>query len=357
MSQHVLIMAGGTGGHVFPALAVADELKTRGISVSWIGTERGIESTLVPKAGLPIHYIKVAGLRGNGLLGWLLAPFKLVKAVYEAIRVIKTVKPNVVLGLGGFASGPGGVAAKLLGKPLAIHEQNAIPGMTNQLLSRMANRVMEAFAGSFKVSRKAVWVGNPVRQSIETLPEPVTRLAERKGPLRILVLGGSLGARALNTVLPQAIKQLVADVEVKHQCGKRHIDDCKQAYLGAGVTAEIVSFIDDMAEVYGWADLVICRAGALTIAELSAAGVAALLVPFPYAVDDHQTKNAQVLTENGAAKLFQEQELSAELLAEQIDYLAAHRNELVGMANAAREQANINTAAQISDICMELAHA
>ncbi len=357
MNQHVLIMAGGTGGHVFPALAVADELKTRGVNVSWMGTERGIESTLVPKAGLPIHYIKVAGLRGNGLAGWLLAPFKLVKAVYEAAHVIRAIKPTVVLGLGGFASGPGGVAAKLFAKPLAIHEQNAIPGMTNQLLSRLANRVMEAFSGSFKASTKATWVGNPVRKTIEDLAEPAQRFADRAGPLRLLILGGSLGARALNTVVPQAIKLLEQDIEVKHQCGKRHIDDCQQSYRDAQVEADVVSFIDDMAEVYGWADLVICRSGALTVAELSAAGVPSILVPFPHAVDDHQTKNGHVLTENGAAKLFQETELSAELLAKEINYLAANRSELLSMANAARAQANLNTAVQISDICMELANA
>lgn len=357
MSQHVLIMAGGTGGHVFPALAVAQELKARGVKVSWIGTERGIESTLVPQANLPIHYIKVAGLRGNGLLGWFLAPFKLVKAVFQASQVIKSTNPNVVLGLGGFASGPGGLAAKLLAKPLAIHEQNAIPGMTNQWLSRMANSVMEAFEGSFKAATNATWVGNPVRKSIEELPEPTQRYSERSGPLRLLILGGSLGARALNNVVPQMLKLLEQDVEVKHQSGKRHIDDCQKSYDEAGVEAEIVTFIDDMAEVYGWADLVICRSGALTVAELAAAGVASILVPYPYAVDDHQTKNGQVLTENGAAKLIQEQQLSAELLAKEIDYLAANRGELVTMANAAREQANINTAAQISDICLELANA
>jgi UDP-N-acetylglucosamine--N-acetylmuramyl-(pentapeptide) pyrophosphoryl-undecaprenol N-acetylglucosamine transferase len=357
MSLHVLIMAGGTGGHVFPALAVAEELKSRGVEVSWIGTERGIESTLVPKAGLPIHYIKVAGLRGNGLLGWLLAPFKLIKAVYQSAQLINTIKPNVVLGLGGFASGPGGVAAKLLGKPLAIHEQNAIPGMTNQLLSRLANKVMEAFTASFKPSRNALWVGNPVRKAIEELAEPEQRLSERSGPLRLLVLGGSLGARALNNVVPQAVKLLKQDVEVKHQCGKRHIDECLQAYKKEGVEADVVSFIDDMADVYGWADLVICRSGALTVAELSAAGVASILVPFPYAVDDHQTKNGQVLTKCGAAKLFQEKELSAELLAEEINKLSVNRTELMAMAKAARAQANRNTAAQISDICMELANA
>jgi UDP-N-acetylglucosamine--N-acetylmuramyl-(pentapeptide) pyrophosphoryl-undecaprenol N-acetylglucosamine transferase len=240
---------------------------------------------------------------------------------------------------------------------LAIHEQNAIPGMTNQLLSRLANKVMEAFAGSFKASTKAIWVGNPVRKTIEELAEPAQRFADRSGPLRLLILGGSLGARALNTVVPQAIKLAEHELEVKHQCGKRHIDDCQQSYRDAQVEAEVVSFINDMAEVYGWADLVICRSGALTVAELCAAGVPSILVPFPYAVDDHQTKNGQVLTENGAAKLIQEQQLSAELLAKEIDYLAANRGELVTMANAAREQANINTAAQISDICLELANA
>lgn len=359
MRTRVLIMAGGTGGHVFPALAVAEELKTRAVDVFWMGTEKGIESKLVPAAGLPISYIKIQGLRGNGLLGWLLAPFKLIKAVAEALKIIKTIKPDVVLGLGGFASGPGGVAAKLTAKPLAIHEQNAIPGLTNKLLSRFAKKVMEGFPHSFPQNTQAEWVGNPVRLSIENINEPVQRYNDRTGPLRLLVLGGSLGARALNSFIPQALALLDENQrpEIKHQCGQQHIDDCQQAYAAVEISADITAFIDDMSATYAWADLVICRAGALTIAELAATGVAAVLVPYPYAVDDHQTQNAAVLVNVGAAKIIQEKELTAEMLAKEIKRLSDDREQLLSMATAARAQAKLGTAAYISDVCMELAHA
>jgi UDP-N-acetylglucosamine--N-acetylmuramyl-(pentapeptide) pyrophosphoryl-undecaprenol N-acetylglucosamine transferase len=358
MTIRVLIMAGGTGGHVFPALAVAEELKNRAVEVFWMGTERGIESTLVPAADIPINYIKVQGLRGNGIVGWLLAPFKLIKAVFEALTVINRIKPDVVLGLGGFASGPGGVAAKLKGKPLAIHEQNAIPGLTNKLLARLAQKVMAGFPNSFPQKTQAEWVGNPVRATIENIADPQIRYVDRTDSLRLLVLGGSLGARALNTFIPQALAFLDEQQcpQVKHQCGPKHIKDCQQAYEAAGVEAEIVAFIDDMAASYAWADLVICRAGALTVAELAAAGVAALLVPYPYAVDDHQTYNAAALVNVGAALLMQESTLTAELLASHIKRLAEDRQQLTTMAIAARTQAKLGTASYMSDVCMELAH-
>jgi len=359
MTTRVLIMAGGTGGHVFPALAVAEELKNRTVDVFWMGTEQGIESKLVPAAGFPIKYIQVQGLRGNGLLGWILAPFKLVRAVIEALRVIKQIKPDVVLGLGGFASGPGGLAAKLTAKPLVIHEQNAIPGLTNKILSHLAKKVMEGFSQSFPEKVKADWVGNPVRASIENLAEPQQRFKDRVGPLRLLVLGGSLGARALNTFIPQALALMDEKQrpQIKHQCGQKHIEECRQAYAATEVDAEITAFIDDMAVSYAWADLVICRAGALTIAEIAATGVAALLVPYPYAVDDHQTHNAAVLVNVGAAKLIQEKVLTAEMLATEIKRLNDDREQLLTMAKAARTQAKIGTASYMSDICMELAHA
>jgi UDP-N-acetylglucosamine--N-acetylmuramyl-(pentapeptide) pyrophosphoryl-undecaprenol N-acetylglucosamine transferase len=358
MTTRVLIMAGGTGGHVFPALAVAEELKNRAVDVFWMGTERGIEAKLVPAAGIPISYIQVQGLRGNGILGWLLAPFKLIKAVIEALNVIKNVKPDMVLGLGGFASGPGGVAAKLKAKPLAIHEQNAIPGLTNNLLARFAQKVMAGFPYSFPQKTQAEWVGNPVRSTIEKLADPQIRYQGRGGSLRLLVLGGSLGARALNTFIPQALALLGEQQcpQVKHQCGPKHIKGCQQAYEAAGIEAEIVDFIDDMASSYAWADLVICRAGALTVAELAAAGVAAILVPYPYAVDDHQTYNAAALVNVGAALLMQEKTLTAEHLATQIKRLAEDRQQLTTMAIAARTQAKLGTASTISDVCMELAH-
>lgn len=356
MTSQALIMAGGTGGHVFPALAVAAALQQHNVNIAWIGTEKGIEAKLVPEAGYPLHFIHVQGLRGNGLLGWLLAPFKLIKAVFEALRIIQRIQPDVVLGLGGFASGPGGVAAWLLRKPLIVHEQNAIPGLTNRLLSKLAKRVLEGFDNSFVNINDAIWVGNPVRASIEALPAPQERFEGRSEPINLLILGGSLGAKALNEVVPQAITLLEQDINIRHQCGERHLVDCKSSYQQADVEAEISIFIDDMPTAYAWADLVICRAGALTVAELSMAGVGSLLVPYPYAVDDHQTHNAQALVAAGAAYLMPEDALTAATLAEKIKQCINDRAQLKNMAIAARTQAKIGTAEQISSICLELAH-
>jgi len=351
MSKRILIMAGGTGGHVFPALAVAEVMKQRGIDVFWMGTARGIEAKLVPEAGYPLTEISVQGLRGNGILGWLLAPFKVIKAVLEARKAIKYINPNVILGLGGFASGPGGVAAWTLSKPVVIHEQNAIPGLTNRLLSNIAKRVLEGFSNSFKTAQ---WVGNPVRNSIVEIVSPEQRLTEKK-QLNLLVLGGSLGARALNNVLPQALALMNEQQRpiVKHQCGIRHLEDCQQAYKQANIKVEIMPFIDDMKAAYEWADLVVCRGGALTIAELTAAGIASILVPYPYAVDDHQTHNGMTLVDAGAAKLIQETELTAEVLAKE---LVIDLPKLLTMANAARSLAKPDSAQIIADICMEVAH-
>lgn len=359
MTKTVLIMAGGTGGHVFPALAIADELRSRDVNIFWIGTQRGIESTLVPNAGYPITYISVQGLRGNGVLGWLLAPFKVIKAVMESVTAIKDINPDVVLGLGGFASGPGGVAAKLKSIPLVIHEQNAIPGLTNSLLSRLAKHVLQGFENSFPKSRHALWVGNPVRQSIEGLMLPDNRYSKRLGALNILVLGGSLGARSLNTILPHAFSLLTSDnveLNIKHQCGQRHLEDCQAQYTEKRVAAEIIAFIDDMAGEYARADLVICRAGALTVAEVSAAGVASILIPYPHAVDDHQTHNASVLVNVGAAELIQEAELSAEVIAQKLMAFNADRSTLLTMAKAARSQAKLGTAKHVADLCLEVIH-
>lgn len=359
MTRRVLIMAGGTGGHVFPALAVADELRSQHCDVFWMGTENGIEAKLVPVAGYPLTYIHVKGLRGNGLKGWVLAPFKLLKAVFEAIIAIREIKPDVVLGLGGFASGPGGLAAWLLRKPVVIHEQNAIPGLTNRLLSKFAKQVLEGFPQSFAASPKIRWVGNPVRVSIESLALPDKRFAMRSGPIRLLVLGGSLGAKVLNTVVPHAIS-LTDEVklfEIKHQCGERHLKDCQQSYENANVEAEVTAFIDDMTVAYEWADLVICRSGALTVAELAAAGVGALLIPYPYAVDDHQTHNAMALVTAGAAKLIPENTLTAELLNKQLSVFTAYRERLLVMANSARSLAKLGTAKVVAEICLkEITH-
>lgn len=356
--MRVMIMAGGTGGHVFPALAVADALKQHHVEVSWIGTEKGIEARLVPAAGYPLSFIKVTGLRGNGLLGWLMAPFKVVKATWEALSILRENKPDVVIGLGGFASGPGGVAAWLLRKPLLIHEQNAIPGLTNRLLAKIAQKVLTGFPDSFGSKIKAEWVGNPVRKEIEDLPMPHLRQSEADGALKLLVLGGSLGARSLNTIVPQALQQIDEKQrpQVRHQCGSRHLQDCRDAYQQAAVQAEVTDFIADMAEAYAWADLVICRAGALTVAEVAAAGVASILVPYPYAVDDHQTHNAALLVDAGAAQLIADSALDATELEKLISHFDQNREELLNMANSAKQVAKIGSASQIADLCMEVAH-
>lgn len=355
----VLIMAGGTGGHVFPALAVAEELRSRSVDIEWIGTERGIESRLVPAAVFKLNLIPIKGLRGNGLLGWLVAPFRILRAVLESRKVIKRFQPDVVIGLGGFASGPGGLAAWLSGKPLLIHEQNAIAGLTNRLLAKIAKQVLQGFENSFSQSAKTKWVGNPVRTQIENLPEPQDRYSARTlSPFKLLVLGGSLGAKSLNQVVPQALALLKTEhqVEVIHQCGEKHLADCQQAYQQAGVTGTVTQFIEDMAEAYAEADLVICRAGALTVAEVAAAGVAAIFVPYPFAVDDHQTHNAQALKEAGAAMLIQDSLLNADGLAATLKSLLENRQQLENMAIQARSLAKPGTAAQIADICLEFAH-
>lgn len=341
----VLMMAGGTGGHVFPALAVARELRTAGMDVHWLGTARGIENELIPAAGLPLHYLNIAGLRGKGVSGLLAAPVRILRAVWQARRIIKRIKPDVVVGFGGYATGPGGVAARLAGVPLIIHEQNAIAGLTNRLLSRISQCVLQAFPGALP---GAVTVGNPVRQDVVALPAPAEHRAWREQePLRVLVVGGSLGAVALNTMVLQAMQILPPEQrpQLRHQAGKNNASTLQQQYLAAGVQAEVVPFIDDMAAAYAWADLVVCRAGALTVAEVAAAGCAALFVPFPFAVDDHQTANARYLADQQAALLQQQHELDGRQLAAIWQQYAGHKNELQVMAERARALA-ITTATQ-----------
>ena len=270
---HIMIMAGGTGGHIFPALAVADALREQGHRITWLGTRSGMEARLVAQSGYPMQFIRVQGLRGNGLVRWLLAPFKLLLALLQALRVVIKLRPNVVLGMGGFASGPGGLAAWLMRRPLVIHEQNAAPGLTNRMLAKIATTVLEAFPHSLA---NAQLTGNPVRESITKLALPAERYAQRQDDLRILILGGSQGAMVLNQMIPLTLAQVSKQqsLQVWHQCGERHLEASKKMYADASVHARVVPFIDDMAEAYAWADLVICRAGALTIAELAAAGVA-----------------------------------------------------------------------------------
>jgi len=341
MSVAVVIMAGGTGGHVFPALAVARLLRERQCQVTWIGTRRGIEARVVPADGFPIEWLNVGGLRGKGIGTWLLAPLRLLQALAQAIAILRRQRPAVVLGVGGFVTGPGGVAAWLLGRPLVIHEQNAIAGLTNRLLSRLARTVLEGFPGSFPARTSVTCVGNPVRREIAALPVPETRFAGRSGAVRLFVFGGSLGAARLNEAVPQALALMSPGTrpEVWHQAGERGHASAVEAYSRAGLTAKVVPFIEDMAQAYAWADLVICRAGALTVSELAAVGLGAVFVPLPIAVDDHQTHNAQQLVSVGAGRLIADRDLSGEHLAKVLEELCADRTRLLDMARRARERA------------------
>ncbi len=346
-------MAGGTGGHVFPALAVAQELRTRGIAVSWLGTRRGIEAELVPANQFPINYVDVEGLRGKGVVKLLKAPVLLIRALWQAIGLIRRESPDVVLGLGGFASGPGGLAAKILGLQLVIHEQNAVAGTTNKLLAKIANRVLEAFPGTLP---KGEWTGNPVRKEIEHIAEPEQRIAQGDRPLRLLVLGGSLGALAINQQIPEALALLPEglQLDVRHQCGKAHATVTEEAYQVVAVKAQIEPFIADMAEAYGWADLVVCRAGALTVSEIAATGVGSILVPYPHAIDDHQTRNGEWLVKQGAAELIQQADMTAEKLAVVLNSWLGDKEKLRSVAVRARQLAKPNVAEAVADVCMEV---
>ncbi|TJY65160.1 undecaprenyldiphospho-muramoylpentapeptide beta-N-acetylglucosaminyltransferase [Sinimarinibacterium sp. CAU 1509] len=348
----LLIMAGGTGGHVYPALAVADYLRAQGHQIVWMGAPDSFEARVVPAHGFPIEFVRVSGLRGKGVRKLLTAPLLLLRAVWQAAAVLRRQRPQAVLGMGGFAAGPGGVAAWLLRTPLVIHEQNAAPGMTNRLLSRIARCVLQAFPNTFE---RGVAVGNPVREGFSALPQPQQRLAHAGEP-HVLVIGGSQGAKALNERVPEALA-LLAPVErplVRHQAG-RTLDVAQAAYRASGVEAQIDAFIDDMPAAMAWADLVVCRSGASTVAELSAAGVASVLVPFPYAVDDHQTRNGAYLVGAGAAVMIQESELTPARLASQLRELLGDRERLRRMAEAARGTAWPDATARIADACLRCA--
>jgi UDP-N-acetylglucosamine--N-acetylmuramyl-(pentapeptide) pyrophosphoryl-undecaprenol N-acetylglucosamine transferase len=353
-----MVMAGGTGGHVFPALATARVLKRRGFDIVWLGTARGIEARLVPAEGIPVEWLSVSGLRGKGAITLLVAPVRLVVAISQAMRAIRKHRPRVVLGAGGFASGPGGIAAWLLRRPLVVHEQNAVAGLTNRVLARFATRVLEGFPGSFGRGVKAERVGNPVRPEIVAVTPPERRYAGREGRARLLVFGGSQGAARLNAVLPAAIGELPVDLrpQVLHQTGRHNYDETVQAYRARGIEADVRPFIDDMASAYGWADLAVCRAGALTVAELAAAGLPAILVPFPAAVDDHQTRNAQYAVRAGAACLLPEGELTPISLARVLrELLEQGRPRLEQMAHAARGTAIVDADERLADACVQAA--
>jgi UDP-N-acetylglucosamine--N-acetylmuramyl-(pentapeptide) pyrophosphoryl-undecaprenol N-acetylglucosamine transferase len=347
-----MIMAGGTGGHVFPALAVADTLRARGWRVVWLGNPEGMEATLVPKHGYELRPVKFAGLRGKGLLTKLLLPVNLLRAFWQSLRAMLSVRPDVVLGMGGYITFPGGMMASLVGRPLAIHEQNSIAGLANKVLAGVADRVLTGFPN---VLAQSTFTGNPVRSEITGVPAPAERMRGRTGPLKVLVVGGSLGAAALNEVVPKALALIPAAErpEVTHQSGAKQIDALKSNYAAAGVTAHAVAFIDDIARAYADADLVVCRAGALTVAELAAAGVASVLVPFPHAVDDHQTTNARYLADGGAAILVQQRDLSPEKLAGLIRSL--DRQQLLAMAERARAAGKPDATRAVARVCMELA--
>lgn len=355
LKRKVLIMAGGTGGHVFPALATADKLQQQGVDVEWLGSLKGIENDLVPAAGIKLHRISVTGLRGKGRLSLLLAPFRVARAVGQALAVLQRVKPDAVLGMGGFASGPGGLAAWMTGVPVVVHEQNAVPGMTNRLLARLAKRVLCAFPQAFSGRQGVAVLGNPVRGPILQLADPAERLVGREGPLRLLIVGGSLGALAINRIVPEALARLPVEQrpQVWHQTGRQHLDVTRAAYAEAGVEASVVPFIDRMDRAYEWADLVVCRAGALTVSEIEIAGLAAIFVPFPHAVDDHQTANARHLEQLGAARLVQQSELSPERLTELLLELG-DRAQLLNMGQRAREQARPDAGDRVAQVCLEV---
>lgn len=348
----LMIMAGGTGGHVFPGLAVADHLRGLGWSVIWLGSRAGMEAKLVSARGYPMALIDFSGLRGKGFVAIAMLPLRLLRAFWQSLRAIVKHRPDVVLGLGGYVSFPGGMMARLLGRPLVLHEQNSVAGLANRVLAVVASRVLAAFPGAL---RKAQVVGNPVRREIVASPPPDIRYGSRTGPLRLLVVGGSLGAKPINDVVPRAIALLPGESRpvVTHQAGAKHVDGLRSLYLEAGVTASAVPFIDDMASAYRDADVVVCRAGALTISELSAAGVASVLIPYPFAVDDHQTGNARHLADSGAAILLSQQDLTPERLASLISGFT--RDALSVMARKARALAMPQAAEQVADVCMELA--
>jgi UDP-N-acetylglucosamine--N-acetylmuramyl-(pentapeptide) pyrophosphoryl-undecaprenol N-acetylglucosamine transferase len=388
--QSVLIMAGGTGGHIFPGLAVADSLRQRGVEVRWLGASGGMECQRVPAWGIPLDVVDISGLRGKGAGRWLLAPWKLLRAVLQGVRLLGRLRPACAISFGGYAAGPGGLAARLRGVPLLVHEQNRVPGLTNRVLARFAARVLQAFPGTWEERLQPLTCGNPVRQDVAALDAPGERLAGRSGPVRVLVTGGSQGARALNRLVPEALRLAPEGLplEIRHQCGKSWLEETQQAYRTAGFpipvgeavgaasaamsesssgaiaaeaaptgesgqSVEVTEFIDDMSAAYGWADLVICRAGALTVSEVAAAGVAAVFVPYPHAVDDHQTRNAEFLAERGAALLLSESGLDARRLADTLNGLLGDRGRQLDMATRARAAATPDAAARVADLCRE----
>ena len=353
--QGVLIMAGGTGGHIFPGLAVADALRQKGVPVRWLGAEGGMETRTVPEAGIELEVVEISGLRGKGLKRWVHMPFMLLSAVWRARGLLEVNRPACAVSFGGYAAAPGGIAAWTKGIPVLVHEQNRIPGMTNRLLTRFARKILQGFPGTFPKEMSAIDSGNPVRREVAAIAEPQIRLAGRTGPVRVLITGGSQGAQVLNKTVAAALKLLPAEVavEIRHQAGAKRVDEAREAYAAAGVEADIRPFINDMAEAYTWADLVICRSGALTVAELAAAGAASVLVPFAFAVDDHQTRNAEYLADANAAIILSQSSLDAQKLATALQPLLSDRDVLLSMSTAARQMALPDAAEKVVEACNE----
>jgi len=355
-NKKLLVMAGGTGGHVFPGLACANAWRSAGGDVHWMGTQAGIEADLVPKADIPISYIHIQGVRGKGKLGLLAAPFKIVRAIVEALAILRQQKPQVILGMGGFAAGPGGVAAKLLGIPVVIHEQNAIAGTTNTLLSKIAKKVLQAFPNTFAQGET---VGNPIRPEILALRDQAMDQERKDKDLRVLIIGGSLGALAINNLMPEVYAKLKGRIQLCHQTGKRHIDKVVDSYGGKTAVdkddkLELVAFIDDMAERLKWADYIICRSGAMTVSELAAAHKPALFIPFPYAIDDHQSANAKWMASAGAADVIQERDLDAGQLVNMIEDYVENSEKLNAMRKQAAEIAIYDATERVVSCCAEL---
>jgi len=353
--QGVLIMAGGTGGHIFPGLAVADALRQRNIPVRWLGAEGGMETRKVAEAGIELDLVAITGLRGKGLLRWIRMPMLLLRAVGQARSLLEANRPRCAVSFGGYVAAPGGIAAWTKGIPVLVHEQNRVPGLTNRLLARISRRILQGFPGTFPAKMRPVDSGNPVRPELMGLPEPEVRFAGRTGPVRLLVTGGSQGARVLNQAVPPALALLRSDlrIEVLHQAGEKRVDEASQAYASLGIKATVQPFIEDMAGAYAWADLVICRSGALTVAELATTGSASILVPYAYAVDDHQTRNAEYLSTAGAAMLIPSASFDHRALANVLEPLLADREMLVSMARKARRLAMPAAADKVAESCLE----
>ncbi len=354
-SRTLMIMAGGTGGHIFPALSVAEHVRAAGWNVVWLGSRAGMEARLIPARGFPMAWLRFSGLRRKGLIPVAMLPLNLLIAFWQSARAIFAHRPDVILGMGGYVAFPGGMMASLLNRPLVIHEQNAVAGLANRVLGHVADKVLAGFPGAFEKRARAEWTGNPVRAQIALIAPPEQRFAGRTGPLRVLVLGGSQGAKALNDTVPQALARMPEGAlpDVIHQSGAAHLEAVRTNYAEVGVAATVVAFIDDMAASYAAADVMICRAGASTIAELAAAGVAAVLVPFPYAVDDHQTRNARFLAERGGAVFIPQHELTPERLAQLLGELT--RDKLLAIAQAARSAGKPEATRVVAEACMGLA--